>query len=204
MQDLETKSLWAQVLGEGIMGDMEGKKLTLFPSTQITFEEFAKEYPNGVLLKKPEIGLPNSNYHDYFTDRTKLGIFGRVDKYRRLRGKEMIVGIRSGDKQLAIAAKLLKNKKAIVSDHLSPAVVLTSDESGRTISAFSLEQFEPDVAKKIKMADGHLMLKETDLTWDAQTGKLLSGEGEDLKTVPFTTCYWFAWITFFPDTKLVK
>jgi len=204
MQDMESQSLWAQVLGEGIMGEMEGKKLSLYPSTQTTFAEFAKEYPNGILLKKPQLGLPNSNYHDYFTDRTKLGIFGRVDKYRKLKGKEMVVGIRSGDKQLAVTAKLLKSKKTIISDHLSPAVLLTGDESGRTISAFSLEQFEQEQAKHIKLADGHLVLKNTDLTLDAQTGILLSGDGDNLKTIPFTTCYWFAWISFFPDTKLVK
>lgn len=42
------------------------------------------------------------------------------------------------------------------------------------------------------------------ITWNACTGKVLSEKGEDLVMVPIVTSYWFAWLSFFPDTGLIK
>ena len=204
MQDLETESLWGQVIGEGILGKMENTRLDLFPSAMTTYSEYKKQYPNGLILKKENPGLPNSGYADYFSDRTKLGIFGRVDKYRRLNGKDKVIGIRSGDRQVAVFARKLKNRNAIVIEKVDPAVVATSSDDGQILAVFSLEQFGEDQAKKMTMLDGQLGFKDSQQRWNPQTGELLAGNGTDLPLVPFTPCFWFAWVSFFPDTDLIR
>ena len=204
MQDIETGSLWSQVSGEAIAGPLEGSRLNLFPSSMTTYEQFKQTYPRGLLLKKPLRGLPNSNYQEYFSDRTKLGIFGRVDKFRRLKGKELVIGVRMNDKQAAVTKKVLKKKGYARLNKLSPQVVITYDEASLTISAFSLAGLSKDHIDDLQFKDGQLSLKDSDISWNAVTGRLQSGQGDDLPAVPFTTAYWFAWISFFPDTDLTK
>ena len=204
MQDIETGSLWSQISGESIGGRLEGSSLELFPSSMTTYEQFKQTYPDGLVLKKLLRGLPNSSYHEYFNDRTKLGIFGRVDKFRRLKGKELVIGVRIGDKEAAVTEKVLKKKNFCRLDKLSPQVAVTYDEASLTISAFSLEGLTKDQIDDLQFKDGQLRIKDIDIAWDAVTGRVESGEASDLKTVPFTTAFWFAWISFFPDTDLTK
>ena len=204
MQDIETGSLWSQVSGEAIAGPLKGRRLDLFPSSMTTYEQFKQTYPRGLLLKKPIRGLPNSSYYEYFTDRTKLGIFGRVDKFRRLKGKELVIGVRIDDRQAAVTEKVLKKKGYARLDKLSPQVVVTYDEPSLTISAFSLAELTKDQIDDLQLKDGQLFIKDSDISWDAVTGQLQSGQGKDLMAVPFTTVYWFAWTSFFPDTDLSK
>ncbi len=204
MQDLESKTLWSQISGKAIMGDKEGSKLELYPSQQMTFTEFSSRFPNGLLLAKGTKGLPNSNYASYFADLTKLGIFGRVDKYRRLRGKDKVVGIRIDNQQAALAMKLLRRKGMVVVDKFEPPIVVTHNDSTGSISAFSLGSLPSDMRKKLKFKDGRIIVKKTDVAFDPVTGVIVSGEGDNLESLPFTTAYWFAWVSFFPDTKLMK
>lgn len=50
MYDRETESLWSQVLGEGIVGDMTGVKLELLSSQVISLSEFERRFPKGMVL----------------------------------------------------------------------------------------------------------------------------------------------------------
>ncbi len=202
MQDMETGSLWAQVLGESIMGDMENSKLTLFPSSRTTFEEFKRLYPNGILLKKDGRGLPNSPYENYFRDRTKLGIFGRVDNFRRLKGKEMVVGVRYNGVQVAVTRKVLRKKGFCVIKELHPPVILTYNDSTESISAFRYSI--PGAKLEFELKGNLIQLKKSDNSWNLFTGKIATGNAKDLELAPFTTSYWFAWSSFFPETKLIK
>ncbi len=46
----------------------------------------------------------------------------------------------------------------------------------------------------------------TGSTWDGATGRALSGpaEGQQLVEIPVTLAYWFAWKTFYPETRLLR
>ncbi len=200
MQDIETGSLWSQVSGKAIQGKLENKELILFPSTQTTFAEFKKLYPDGKLLKKNTKGFPNSYYESYFRDRTKLGVLGRVDNFSRLKGKEMIIGVRDSYSQTAVTKKYLKRKKIC---HIKKLEVLVSlDKESNSISVFDVSLYGEKA--KFKYNNNMILLEKSDLSWDSKTGKLLSGDSKNLEIKPFTTAYWFAWTSFFPDSKLIK
>ena len=52
MYDRKTDSLWSQVLGEAIVGEMTGTKLKVLPADQMRFSEWKKLNPAGEVLSK--------------------------------------------------------------------------------------------------------------------------------------------------------
>lgn len=50
MYDRQTQSWWQQYTGQGIIGDMTGRKLTQLPARIVPFAYFKKNYPNGLVL----------------------------------------------------------------------------------------------------------------------------------------------------------
>lgn len=69
MYDRKTESLWPQVLGEAVVGEMTGTKLPTLPSDQILYGNWKKKFPNGEVLSRETgaIRFYGSNpYGDYF------------------------------------------------------------------------------------------------------------------------------------------
>ncbi len=204
MQDRETESLWPQPWGECIKGPSEGKKLDQFPAIHTTYAEFKKQYPNGQLLKKPEKGEAGSPYDRYFTDPDKLGIFGRANNFERLAGKDKVFGIRQGDQQVAVAeAYLIERGYAMIAD-LSDPVIVTYDKNSSTSAAFAFTGKQTETIKGLKVESNRIIVSDGKLVWDALTGELIDGDGENLALVPTMSAYWFAWLSFFPETELIK
>ncbi|UCD95615.1 MAG: DUF3179 domain-containing protein [Candidatus Zixiibacteriota bacterium] len=204
LQDMETNSLWSQVTGECISGTLEGKMLDQFPALHTTYDEFIKLYPDGLILRKPGRGYAVSSYESYFSDETKLGIFGRPDNFQRLGGKDKVIGLRLGDNQTAVSEDYLQTNGYAVIPEAKPPVVITFDSETRTAAAFLLPGTGPTGATKIRVETGRILLPGKNISWDAKTGRVVEGGGDDLKMVPAITSYWFAWISFFPSTRLIK
>ncbi len=52
MWDRQTESWWQQATGEGIVGELTGKRLERLTSLVLSFEEFRKAHPNGEILSR--------------------------------------------------------------------------------------------------------------------------------------------------------
>ncbi len=52
MWDRQTQSWWQQALGEGIVGEYTGRRLARIESQILSFEEFGRAYPEGVVLDR--------------------------------------------------------------------------------------------------------------------------------------------------------
>jgi len=94
MYDRKTDSLWSQILGEAIVGEMTATRLEVLPSDQIRFGDWRKLHPNGEVLSR-DTGATRfygqDPYGDYYTTS---GTFFPVDKKdSRLGEKEFILGI---------------------------------------------------------------------------------------------------------------
>lgn len=50
MYDRQTETWWQQFLGEGIVGELTGKRLKMLPSRLESFANFKKRFPNGQVL----------------------------------------------------------------------------------------------------------------------------------------------------------
>jgi hypothetical protein len=63
MYDRQTESWWQQFIGEAIVGEMTGEKLTMFPSRVESFARYRKRFPESKVL------VPNNaNIRDYGTN----------------------------------------------------------------------------------------------------------------------------------------
>ena len=204
MQDVETQSLWPQPWGECIKGPSEGKKLTQFPAIHTTYAEFKKLYPKGQLLKKPEKGEAGSPYKGYFDNPNKLGMFGRVDDYERLKGKSKVFGIRTGEQQVAVAEAYLVASGFALIPSLPDPVIVTFDAKGSTVAAFAFSGKQKAAVKGLKIDGDRMIAPGGRAVWSARTGRLIEGDGVDLPVVPTMSAYWFAWLSFFPETELIR
>ncbi len=205
MQDIQTKSLWSQVLGEAVKGPMEGTELVLIPSQHLTFGEFAELYPDGVLLRKPSKGGEGSHYSGYFADRSRLGIFGRQNSYQRLDGKDKVVGLRLAEGPVAVSMSYLDKHKFALIGKESPVVVGLT-KSGEGVAAYRLPL---GVSADIVSVDDGVLTVVGDgegkpVSWDLSTGHSPADGSVRLEQVPVITSFWFAWVSFFADTELVK
>ncbi len=94
MYDRKTDSLWSQILGEAIVGEMTGKRLAVLPSDQIRFGDWRKLHPNGQVLSR-DTGAARfygqDPYGDYYTKPGTYFPVGKKDS--RLPEKEFILGI---------------------------------------------------------------------------------------------------------------
>lgn len=204
MQDLQTGSLWSQINGECISGILEGKKLSPFPALHTRYSEFKELYPEGLLLKKPEKGESGSPYDSYFENPDKLGIFGRANNFQKLDGKDKVFGLRLGKRQVAVPEDyLLRNRFAVVSA-TNPPIIVTYDVDSKTVAAFALPEYMQTDLENIRIEDNTLFLPGDNAAWDSRTGRVKSGDAEPLELIPAISAYWFAWISFFPDTELIK
>ena len=94
MYDRKTDSLWSQILGEAIVGEMTGTRLEVLPSDQIRFGDWRKLHPSGEVLSR-DTGTTRfygqDPYGDYYTTP---GTFFPVDKKdSRLAEKVFVLGI---------------------------------------------------------------------------------------------------------------
>ena len=197
MLDEESGSLWSQISGECIKGPKEGTKLQLFKSNHTTVADFKKQYPNGVLLKKPEKGLEGSVYNNYFASPGRFGVFGRMYEFEKIPQKSYVYGLRLADKDISVTKEYLsKNNYTFVSGD-NYKVIMVFDSNTESIAAFYID---PNLDYKV---DDNLILAGEN-SWNAFTGQSIDKNIKALESIPVISAYWFAWFNFFPNTELIN
>lgn len=110
MYDRETDSLWSQILGEAIAGEMTGSKLEVLPSDQVLYGNWKKQFPNGEVLSRETgaIKFYGSNpYGDYFS-ATNLALSLAKPSDTRLPNDAFVFGIVVNDKAKAYHVEAVK------------------------------------------------------------------------------------------------
>lgn len=109
MYDRKTNSLWSQILGEAIVGEMTGAQLKVLPSDMVRFGEFKKQYPKGSVLSRDTgaVRFYGQDPYDYYY--TTPGTYFPVSKKDdRLRDKDFILGIVINGKAKAYWSEAVK------------------------------------------------------------------------------------------------
>ena len=135
MMDIETESLWGQIRGESIQGDMKDNKLRLFNSAHTTYAKFKEMFPEGKLLVKPEKGEAGSHYEKYFASEGRYGIFGRSYKYDRIGQKDLVYGLRLPCKTAAVTQKYLEQNNSVVIKCDDVEYQVSYDKVSKTVNA---------------------------------------------------------------------
>ena len=220
MYDYQTESLWQQLNGEAIVGEMTGTKLTPIPAQIISFAQFAEAYPRGDVLsqdtgfRRPYGENPYEGYDDI--DERPFLFRGPYDDRLPPMEKVVAVSLRGVDK--AYPHRLTRRER-VIHDELAgrPIVVFHADGAvtalgeGRISRAREIGStgvFDRRLDGRtltFRYQDGRFVDPQTGSTWDI-TGRAVGGDlqGEQLERIHHGDYFAFAWFAFKPEAKLYQ
>lgn len=162
MYDRKTDSLWSQILGEAIVGEMTGTKLAVLPADIIRFGDFKKKYPQGQVLSR-DTGATRfygrDPYGDYYT--TPGTYFPVKNRDDRLGEKEFILGIVVDGKAKAYFPPSVKTKGQVEDSFAGKIIVAKYEADIDAVRLFekksngSLERINPFAAFWFSWAAAH-------------------------------------------------
>lgn len=138
MYDRKTDSLWSQVLGEAIMGELAGTHLTVLPSDQIRFGNWKHKHPDGEVLSR-ETGAArfygSNPYGDYFAV-TDLSLNLARPTDTRLPNEAFVLGIVINGRAKAYPVEAVKAKGALEDLFENTVLVLRHDKTLDVVRIF--------------------------------------------------------------------
>lgn len=128
MYDRKTDSLWSQILGQAIAGEMAGGKLAVLASDVLRFGEWRKAHPEGFVLSR-QTGAArfygSDPYGDYYTSPGTYFPVKHQDS--RLGQKELVLGLVEGDQSKAYWPPAVK-KAGQIEDRFAGQTIVTRYE----------------------------------------------------------------------------
>ena len=223
MWDRMTESLWQQITGEAVVGELTGTSLEMLPSAIVRFADFATEHPGGLVLS-PDTGIYGAYgvnpYVGYSSAQAPDPNFFRGEYDERLPALERVIGVNTGGEDRAFPFSLMAELR-VANDVVGgvPVVVFwgapdTADAldagrvaAGRSIGtglAFLREVDGETLAFSLVESDGDMFRDSaTGSTWTL-LGRAIDGPlaGTQLEVAPHTNSFWFAWAAFHPEGSI--
>ncbi len=227
MWDRQTESLWQQIGGKAIVGDMVGARLTILPAGIVSWKQFRESFPDGLVLSRlsepryaAEGRYGQNPYVGYDSiDQQPFLFRGELDA--RLSPFERVVTLDLGDEFVAYPSVLLaqvrvyedvrKGKEIAVfwtpgaSTSLGSGIIDTSRQVGST-GVFAREVNGRLLRFVANPDDEQTFIdEETGSIWNI-FGEAVAGPlaGAQLEAQVHTDHFWFAWAAFQPDTEVVS
>lgn len=206
MYDRKTDSLWSQITGTAVVGELVGERLTLYPSEIMTWHEWQATYPDSVVLTT-ETGH-NRNYtvdpyDGYYTDSSIW--FPVAARDTRLPVKEPVTGIEVEGPAFAAYPDEAVMTHGPINDVVgeTAVMVLADPTAGNTIRVF--DRRIGNVVLTFRLSEDGLSLLD-DMTQSQWTfsGHAISGDLATMQLAEIVPVrgFWFAWFAFHQDTKL--
>jgi len=224
MLDRNTETLWQQLMGEAIVGELNTATLDILPSLIISVEEFFMRYPLGEILSK-NTGFSSSeayygknpyvNY-DAQDGKPKSRFFDNTKIDDRLPPMERIVDIENDGKYKVYTFNDIA-ASGVINDTFKTSEVVLFHQAG-TVSILDKEDISDskDIGTVVvynreldgmtltfKKEAGKFKDIQTNSFWDI-TGYCYEGElkGKQLKIQPHSNHFAFAWLAFYPDSEI--
>lgn len=203
MYDRQTESLWSQLLGEAVEGEMIGTKLEFLPSWMTTWAQWKEMHPDTVALDKNGRRGGRDVYDSYYAS-DRAGVIGRHNADERLYLKEFVIGMEVDGTAVAYPFSVL-NDQPVVNDTAGgiPVLVAFDPETGNGI-VFDRTLDGQVLSFSATTTPLRLTDAETGSTWDALEGTAVDGPlaGQQLQRLKSTRSFWFGWSDLYPQTRL--
>ncbi len=220
MWDRQTESWWQQFTGEGIVGNLTGKKLTILPASIISWDDFKTANPEGKVLSQ-DTGFsrryganPYAGYDQ--ADNPPFLFRGELDG--RLLPKDRVAFVTVGDETAAFPFTILEEERAVnytlngqdlavlFKFGTTSALDRSSIKGSRDVGAAGV--FNPKIGDQkltFRSEGDNFVDNETGTLWNI-LGKATDGPltGEVLTPVIHDNNFWFAVAAFKPDTKIYQ
>jgi hypothetical protein len=215
MWDHATTTLWQQITGEAVVGELAGTRLDLIPTSIVSYGDVLENFPDAMSLARDTgfgISYGVNPYVQYSSSSTPFLFDGEPDgRYPAL---SRVVSVSVDGNEKAYPFGLLRETRA-VNDQLGdvPVAVLWGGETADALDARNIADsegvgtgiaFDPRVGDQVltftSIAGGRFTDAETGSVWTL-LGRAVDGplSGEQLQTVQHRNDFWFAWASFFPD-----
>jgi hypothetical protein len=219
MWDRQTESLWQQINGEAIVGELAGTQLELIPTPIIAWEDFRESFPGGKVLSR-DTGFSRAYgtnpYAGYDSSPSPFLFVGELDD--RYPAMERVVGVTVGGANKAYPFSILEGEGA-VNDTVGGepiAVLWGAPDTASALDARDIPEGRgvgTGVAY-LRTVDGQVLTfqpagedafrdQETGSTWDL-LGSATAGplQGKRLTPAAHTNHLWFAWAAFNADAPV--
>jgi hypothetical protein len=193
------------VNGAAIDGHHEGATLREIPSMVTTWGEWKRLHPGTLVLEKPP--LEGSPYESYYSSEERYGAFGSNNPDDRLPGKELIIGVQESGVTAAVSLSRLR-ESGVINGYVGETPVAWVAVSAPGAAAFE-RRLDGAILELAYDQSGRLISADAGAGasgFDPVSGEALSGPlaGRRLRRLPAMRAYWYSWVTFHPDTVLVK
>jgi hypothetical protein len=217
MFDDTTFTLWSQLIGEGLVGDMTGDHLIRYPAQIVGFAEARAAEPDALVLSQ-ETGFRRTYGQNPYVGYDEIGspaFLFRGPSDGRLAPKERVITV-DGAPSVAYPFDHLREVR-VAHDELAgePVVAFWAPGTATALGAPSIAGaadigavglFHTTVdgrTLRFEPSEDGFVDAETGSLWDV-TGRARSGplQGTVLEAVPHDNTLWFAWAAFRPDTEV--
>ncbi len=219
MYDRQTRTLWNQLTGQPVLGELVDTDVTLpiLPVVLTTWEEWQVKHPDTLVLDD-NTGFardytPGAAYGDYFAFNDTM--FPVAQRSSLLGAKDHIFALRVGDLPAAYPVETI-TEEGVVNDVVGEtAVTIIANRGIITVEGDSYRagavtytaggevrayergdnEFSPtDDPDVIVDADGN--------EWQVTEDMLIGPDGATLTRLGGHLAYWFGWFAFFPNTQV--
>ena len=219
MYDRQTRTLWNQLTGEPVLGELADTNVTLtvLPVVLTTWAEWQAAHPDTLVLDV-DTGFPRdytagAAYGDYFSaDITMFPVAQRSDL---LDTKDQVFALRLHNLSKAYPLDII-TKERVVNDQLGEtAVVLIAPRGILNIEGNSLRTgrvtysaggevraFERGQQTFHPTDNPDIILDEADREWQVTEDALIGPNDETLSRLGGHLAFWFGWYAFFPHTQV--
>jgi hypothetical protein len=220
LYDRQTESLWQQLTGEAIVGDMVGAALKSLAVQIISFEQFRSAYKNGLVLSRRTSFRRNYGRNPYvgYDDISSRPFMYRGKNDSRLKPMEKVVAVSINNATKAYPYEVTQKKRAI-NDRVGEMPIVVFHGAG-AVSALDRPQITQsrqvgstgvfnrrvnDQLLTLRYEDGKFLDEQTGTVWDI-TGVATEGplKGQRLSPVAHGDYFAFAWLVFKPETKIYR
>ncbi len=217
MYDRVTYSFWSQIEGQAIVGPLASASPVIqrIPVDMALWASWKAAHPDTLVLSRPtnadgvggrpperEEGEREKRQYDYSEDPyrwykgNEADTNGLVVEDQRLSNKTVVIGIETDQGSKAYVKDVVKDLAVINDDIEGQPIAIIYDATSDQIRTFQRPSDEPLQLVDNQLSDGNNM-------WSL-TGSSLNTTIPPLVVLKSMPVYWFAWVSFHPDTQLFQ
>ncbi len=219
MFDRQTRTLWNQLTGQPVLGELVDSDVTLdiLPVVLTSWEDWQAQHPDTLVLDI-ETGYPRdytagAAYGGYFASEETM--FPVAQRSELLDAKDQVYVIREGGLPKAYPLDLLLAER-IVNDTLEETNVVllatgdllsvngVSQRDGATFydAGGAVRAYDRGDELFTLSNDGRSVTDTAGNTWQIGEDALVGPNGETAVRLGGHLAYWFGWYAFFPNTQV--
>lgn len=185
MYDRQTESLWPQLTGEASIGVLTGTKLVAIPMGVVGWADFAAEHPDALVLTR-DTGFERAygtNPYVGYDEPGSAPLFGPVPDDERLLPKARVIGIEIGAETVGVARDRV------------------ADEGETRVRVGGQDLVLVHRPGQASALDAQVIPDSADI---GSVAVFREGSTGERTPIAFLDTFWFVWVAFHPETRLVR